>query len=157
VGDLEEEGPEECYHAGIECEVLLVCSTGCTCPDCIEACNTSWKHECAPVTKDTSDGYHTFADLYRHRMALTLALCHSGAGRTWRSKQHHPDDGPMFEGSFIVGIELPSGTITYHYNLQHWDAFEGVRELEFAKKWDGATPDDSIVRLINYRSGWTCY
>lgn len=100
--------------------------------------------------KEVSDGYHTFRDLYDHRRALTAALAAaaSSAGDSWRSKAHHPEDGPMFDGSFIVGIELPTGTITYHYNLDFWDDFAAVPELEHAKKWDGAGPDDTVTRLL---------
>jgi hypothetical protein len=100
--------------------------------------------------KEVSDGYHTFRDLYDHRRALTATLAASAAsaGDSWRSKAHHPEDGPMFEGSFIVGIELPTGTITYHYNLEFWDDFSAVPELEHGKKWDGATPDDTVTRLL---------
>lgn len=100
--------------------------------------------------KEVSDGYHTIGDLYDHRRALTavLATAAATAGDSWRSKAHHPEDSPMFEGSFIVGIDLPSGTITYHYNLEHWDDFTGVPELEHSKKWDGAGPGDSVTRML---------
>lgn len=100
--------------------------------------------------KEVSDGYHTFRDLYDHRRALTatLAAGASTAGDSWRSKAHHPEDGPMFDGSFIVGIDLPTGTITYHYNLEFWDDFAAVPELEHAKKWDGAGPDETVSRLL---------
>jgi hypothetical protein len=60
----------------------------------------------------------------------------------------------MFDGSFVVGIELPSGQILYHYNLEHWDKFEGIRELTHASKWDGAGPEETIKRLMAYRAGW---
>jgi hypothetical protein len=88
---------------------------------------------------EVSDGYHTFGELYDHRRALTAVLAASAGsmGDAWRSKAHHPDDDPMFEGGyFIVGIVLPTGTITYHYKLEH------------APKWDGATPDDTVTRLL---------
>ena len=100
--------------------------------------------------KAISDGYHTIGDLYDHRRALTavLAAGASTAGDSWRSKAHHPEDGPMFDGSFIVGIDLPNGTITYHYNLEFWDDFAAVPELEHAKKWDGAGPDETVTRLL---------
>ena len=106
-----------------------------------------------PDGYDISDGYHTFGDLYDHRRALTAALAvvraSQLAGGAWRSKAHHPDDDPMFEGGyFIVGIELPTGTITYHYKLEHWDDFALVPELEHAPKWDGATPDQTVDRLL---------
>lgn len=106
-------------------------------------------------TDQISDGYHTFGELYDHRRALTAALCRALSQWSWRSKQHHPDDDPMFEGGyFIVGITLPTGTITYHYKLSHWEDFSGVREIEHAYKWDGALPPQTIDRLLEWtRSG----
>lgn len=101
---------------------------------------------------DTSDGFHTFDELYDHRRALTAVIAGYAAcqepGSAWRSKAHHPDDGPMFDGYFIVGIGLNAGPITYHYKLAHWDDFAAVPELEHAPKWDGATPADSVTRLL---------
>lgn len=102
-------------------------------------------------TDQISDGFHTFVELYTHRRALTavLAAVASSEGDSWRSKQHHPDDSPMFEGGyFIVGIELPTGTITYHYKLEHWDDFAAVPELPHAPKWDGAMPADTVTRCL---------
>jgi len=100
------------------------------------------------VTGETSDGYHTFDELYEHRMALTAALCKAyGTAKTWRSKYHAADGEPMFEGFFIVGIELPTGTITYHYKLEHWDLFDNVPEWGAAPGWDGHTPADVVGRL----------
>lgn len=99
---------------------------------------------------EISDGYHTFGELYDHRRALTAVLAASAAtgGDSWRSKEHHPDADPMFPGYFIVGIELPTGTITYHYKLTHWDDFAAVPELEHAPKWDGAGPPETVDRLL---------
>jgi hypothetical protein len=75
-----------------------------------------------------SDGFHTFDELYDHRRALTAALCRAMGFSSWRSKQHHPDGDPMFDGYFIVGINLPTGTITYHYKLKYWDDFAGAAQ-----------------------------
>jgi hypothetical protein len=99
-----------------------------------------------------SDGHHTFDELYEHRRALTGVLATIAAinGDCWRSKRHHPDDGPMFDGSFIVGIELPGGPISYHYPLSAWDKFGAVPVLEHSPKWDGAGPDDTIARLNDF-------
>lgn len=102
-------------------------------------------------TDDISDGYHTFGELYDHRRALTALLAAQAAstGKSWRSKAHHPDDSPMFEGGyFIVGIDLPTGTITYHYKLTHWDDFAAVPVLEHAPRWDGAAPSATVHRLL---------
>lgn len=100
--------------------------------------------------EDLSDGYHTFTELYEHRRALTAVLAGLATfeNMSWRSKNHHPDDDPMFEGGyFIVGIELPTGIVSYHYELKHWDDFAAVPELDHAPKWDGHTPADAVTRL----------
>jgi len=105
--------------------------------------------------EQVSDGYHTFGELYDHRRALTAVLAGMAAtaGDSWRSKAHHPDDSPMFPGGyFIVGINLPTGMITYHYKLKHWNDFGSVPELEHAPKWDGATPADTVTRCL--RLAW---
>lgn len=98
---------------------------------------------------DISDGHHTFKELYEHRLALTAALTRLIPLACWRSKAHNPEDDEMFDGFFIVGIELPAGTITYHYKLEHWDKFDYVKTLMFAPKWDGATPNDTVTRLLD--------
>lgn len=104
------------------------------------------------IDADTvSDGYHTFGELYDHRRALTVALTNSWPELSWKSKEHHPEDNPMFEGGyFIVGMTLPNGQISYHYKLHHWDDFSNVMEVPHAPKWDGHTPELTIQRLIEW-------
>lgn len=100
---------------------------------------------------EVSDGDHTFTELYAHRRALTavLAAAANTASDSWRSKRHHPDDGPMFSDYFVVGIKLPTGkTITYHYEIEHWDDFAATPVREHAPKWDGSTPDDTVANLL---------
>lgn len=92
-----------------------------------------------------SDGYHTFNELYYHRMLLFSIICNQNKDVAWKSKLH--DDGTMFDGYFIVGITTPKGDFTYHYELKDWDMFK-VKELETAPKWDGHQPKD-IVRLLS--------
>lgn len=96
--------------------------------------------------KDISDGYHTFDELYYHRMILFSIICNQNKDRAWKSKLH--DDGTMFdEDSFICGIETPEGHYTYHYKLEYWDIFK-VKELDKAPAWDGHQPKD-ITRLLS--------
>lgn len=92
-----------------------------------------------------SDGYHTFDELYYHRMILFSLLLNANPVISWKSKKHH--DGTMFEDSFICGIETPEGHYTYHYHLEYWDMFK-VKELEFAPAYDGHKPSD-ITRLLS--------
>ena len=98
-----------------------------------------------------SDGHHTIDDLYDHRRSLTACLAAiAGANdAAWRSRNHHPDDEtPMFPGCFIVGIDLPTGQIRYHYGLDHWDEFSEVPEVPWSPVWDGAGPPETIQRLL---------
>lgn len=95
-------------------------------------------------TKDISDKWHTFGDLYYHRMILTYIILKNYPSLSWKSKQHH--DESMFKDSFIVGIETPIGQYSYHYNIKYWDMFD-VKEVERAPEWDGHKPED-IDRLL---------
>lgn len=98
-----------------------------------------------PITGETSDGYHTFNELYHHRAVLFSVIVANYPGRAWKSKRHY--DGTMYDGMFIVGINTPNGQATYHYDLEpYWDMFE-CRELERAPEWDGHTPTQAIERI----------
>lgn len=98
-----------------------------------------------PITGDTSDGYHTFNELYHHRAVLFSVVCNERPDIAWKSKRHH--DGTMYNGMFIVGINTPDGQATYHYDIDpYWELFH-VKELEYAPEWDGHTPDEAIRRI----------
>lgn len=101
------------------------------------------------ITGETSDGYHTFNELYYHRAVLFSAICRCFPERSWKSRKHH--DGTMYPGMFIVGIETDDGQATYHYDIEPcWDMFP-VKELEQAPEWDGHTPQQAIERIHNMR------
>ena len=91
-----------------------------------------------------SDGYHTFDELYYHRMRLFSVICNQNWKKAWKSKLH--SDGTMFENYFIVGVKTVDGEATYHYHMEHWDDFD-VKEIERAPEWDGHTSDDVLERL----------
>lgn len=97
-------------------------------------------------TKNISDKWHTFGDLYYHRMILFLTIQKAYPERSWKSKQHH--DGTMFDDSFIVGITTNEGQYTYHYDLKDWDLFKDIKELDKAPEWDGHKPED-VTRLLS--------
>lgn len=101
------------------------------------------------INGETSDGYHTFNELYYHRAVLFSAICRCFPERSWKSRKHH--DGTMYPGMFIVGIETDDGQATYHYDIEPcWDMFP-VKELEQAPEWDGHTPQQAIERIHNMR------
>ena len=94
--------------------------------------------------KQISDGYHTFDELYYHRMILTSIIANQNKSNAWKSKLHH--DGTMFDGSFIIGFNTIEGQYSYHYKLEYWDLFN-VEELDKAPEYDGHKPGD-IGRLL---------
>lgn len=108
----------------------------------IEAKEKGWS------SKDISDKWHTFGELYYHRMMLFLSLQLAHKDKAWKSKQHH--DGTMFNDSFIVGIDTPKGQYSYHYDLKFWDMFKDIIELDRAPEFDGHKPKD-IDRLLSLR------
>lgn len=97
-------------------------------------------------TKGVSDKWHTFDELYYHRMILFLTIQKAHKEKSWKSKLHH--DGTMFDDSFIVGIETPEGQYSYHYNLKYWELFDEIKELDKAPEYDGHKPED-IIRLLS--------
>lgn len=93
-----------------------------------------------PIDKapqNTSDGYHSFYELYHHRMLLFSVICETYKDRAWKSKLHH--DGTMYDNYFVVGIDTPQGQYSYHYHMNDWNSFD-VKELERAPEWDGHKP-----------------
>ena len=97
------------------------------------------------INGETSDGYHTFNELYHHRAVLFSVIVKTFPDKAWKSKQHN--DGTMYDGMFIVGIDTPEGQATYHYDIDpYWDMFE-CRELVRAPEWDGHTPAQAIERI----------
>lgn len=103
------------------------------------------------VTGDTSDGYHTFNELYHHRAVLFSVIVRMMPDKGWKSKLHHTGD--MFDGMFIVGIDTPTGQATYHYDIDpYWEMFD-CKELERAPEWDGHTPSQAIERIATLGRG----
>ena len=117
------------------------------------------------VDGTTSDGYHTFDELYRYRM-----LYNAHAARGWHSRgitvvksYRHSDGEECFGGGwFIVTALLPSGQVSNHYEAEHWDLFD-IPSVGMAPEYDGHTPEMAAARLKldlrpdrNGRPGHTC-
>lgn len=96
---------------------------------------------------EISDGYHTFSSLYNQRLYLFAALVKAYKDKSWKTR-FHEDGEPCFGGGwFLVGIDTPQGSYTYHYELQHWDLFD-CAEIDKAKPFDGHT-DADVQRLMS--------
>lgn len=112
-------------------------------------------------TNEVSDGYHTFGELYEHRITIYIALCKQLATSqylvddirkshyVWVTKKH--SDGSSWDGWFVLGIdEAPGSQITYHLPMSKWDECAAFAdEIEKAPDWDGHTSQDVLTRLNN--------
>ncbi len=112
-----------------------------------------------------SDGYHTFDELYEHRITLYIALCKAKQRRlydggiknhlpvkiwadqlVWRSKLQ--SDGSNYKGWFILGIERAKGKqITFHIPLKRWKETNFAQTLIKAPKFDGQTSQVVLERI----------
>ena len=99
---------------------------------------------------DLSDGFHTFRQLYYQRMMLFLTIVKQNKERSWKSLRHEDGELCFGGGWFIVGIDTPEGSYTYHYEDNFFSLFDCV-ELERAKHWDGHTEKD-VTRLLSLPS-----
>ncbi len=126
----------------------------------VEKCN-SLKPEIDSIPNSCDcDGYHTFDELYEHRITLFIALCKSLVNyyddadfadnpNVWRSKKH--SDGEICFGTgtqFVLGIGKKRGhQITYHIPIERWEETNFAETLYKAPEWDGHTSDDVLERL----------
>ena len=95
-----------------------------------------------------SDGFHTFNGLYEQRMILFAALVKAYKDKAWKSYRHEDGEYCFGGGWFIVGIDTPEGSYTYHYENKYWDMFDCM-DLPRAKHWDGHTEADAETRLMS--------
>lgn len=99
-----------------------------------------------------SDGYHTFDQLYHQRAILFAALVNLNKNISWKSLKHE-DGNYCFDKNgdwFIVGIDTPEGTYTYHYETdKYWNIFN-CQVLPTGKHWDGHTEED-VTRLLSLK------
>jgi len=123
-----------------------------------------WKQKVVCDPNDISDWYHTFWELYKHRIHLFIALC--SVLWLWehpydnmkiiKSKLH--DDWSWMEWWFIVQLvqidrytkeDIKWTQISYHFPNEYWDECWFINTLEKANPWDWHTSSDVLERLLN--------
>jgi dUTP pyrophosphatase len=99
---------------------------------------------------DFSDGFHTFNQLYHQRAILFATIVNNFKRHAWKSLKHE-DGNYCFDSDgkwFVVGVDTPEGSYTYHYETdKYWDMFD-CKALETAPHWDGHTEED-VTRLLS--------
>lgn len=96
---------------------------------------------------EVSDGFHTFNSLYHQRLILFATLVNTYPELSWKTKRHNDGEECFGGGWFLVGINTPEGSYTYHYELKDWDLFQ-CKEIDKSPKWDGHTEKD-VTRLLS--------
>lgn len=99
---------------------------------------------------DVSDGFHTFRQLYYQRMMLFAAIVKQNKDKAWKSLRHEDGELCFGGGWFIVGVDTPEGSYTFHYEDNYYSLFD-CKELERGKHWDGHTEKD-VTRLLSLPS-----
>lgn len=111
------------------------------------------------ITGSTSDGYHTFDELYYYRLLYNANLVNT---IIYNNSKVYPDyklpidicksfrhfDGkPCFGGGwFVVVMQTPFGQITNHYENKYFNMF-CCPYVDVAPLWDGHTPQQAAERL----------
>lgn len=99
-------------------------------------------------TNKISDGYHTFEQLYEHRIELWILVCKSRKELAWKTRIY--SDGSEWKGWFVLGLNWKHGKqITYHLPMKYWGRLKSIQHLNRAPNFDGHTPNDVIFRLKN--------
>lgn len=102
-----------------------------------------------------SDGYHTFNELYEHRIRLFIELCRSkvtigklhsllkNQNKIWVHVENESDQW------FLMGINTEAGKqITYHLPARFWnEVCEFAEVLTEKPEFDGHASSDVLERL----------
>jgi len=114
-----------------------------------------------------TDWYHSFKELYDHRVVLFVTLCNKMNDFKllieevsewndslvtdmipWKSKKHF--DWTMWDWWFIAWIwTSPGMTLTYHLPESEWDNM-ACSEIDNAPEWDGHKSEDvlSLLKIL---------
>ena len=113
-------------------------------------------HQTAPlIDGNTSDGYHTFNELYDFRKAYNAALFNewaiSNKHSVHKSKRHYDGEECFGGGWFIVVAQLPNGQISNHYEMKDWELFQLPATEKAMFDYDNHTSADVLQRLFSFR------
>lgn len=91
-------------------------------------------------TRKVSDGYHTFEELYDHRVLLFIALA-MDTNHVAKWKPHYP-------GWPVLFLEtMKAGQISYHFPEKYLPIVEKHFSRDDNWEWDGHTSADVLERL----------
>ena len=129
----------------------------------IDSINNELRENKELDTNLISDWYHTFGELYEHRIHLFITLCSMITKlkclrndyiehkkykdyKIIKSKIHF--DWSEYEWWFIIQLETDNWQISYHLPNKYWDKCDFIKTVERANKWDWSTSTDVLDRLL---------
>ena len=90
---------------------------------------------------EVSDGFHTFEELYEHRILLFIALCTTIPDKCfWMNDKN---------GWLIVFLELPTGQISYHMPDKYSWMLKNFTCIG-KSIWDQHQKHHVVARLANF-------
>lgn len=93
------------------------------------------------IRQQISDGYHTFEELYEHRILLFFSLVvKSNWNACWRP--HYPE-WP------VLLVETPAGQISYHFHEKYLPLIADHVPMNDSIVWDGHDSKQVVERLRN--------
>lgn len=102
------------------------------------------------VDGDISDGYHTFNELYRHRILLFIyALAHGAFSDAYVVRDH-------FEGwdLIVARTAILHEQMSYHVPMEYRELYISLpRKTNEEHKWDGHTANHVLERLFHSIKG----
>jgi hypothetical protein len=93
----------------------------------------------ARVDGETSDGYHTFNELYEHRVLLWINLCLTVPIQCYVVEEH-------YAGWFLLGMGTANGQISYHCQNKYLHLVKNIKREH--PEFDGHTSKQVIERLL---------
>jgi len=97
---------------------------------------------------ELSDGYHTFNELYEHRIALFSLLVNLTLEKyKWIKSMEHWD-WTVFDGWFIVMGYINGKQVSYHLPKRMRDVVK-CPWITRADKWDWHKPEDVVKILLS--------
>ena len=95
------------------------------------------------IDGNTSDGYHTFNELYNHRCLLWINYCLQDTKGCYLVENH-------FDGWFLLGKETTQGQISYHCPNKYIHLVTNIERRN--PEFDGHTSNIVLVRLQDIAS-----
>lgn len=101
------------------------------------------------VNGDISDGYHTFEELYDHRVALYLALCKmTGWPAYFKIDKDNWNQDEVWKNWICLFLETPEGQISYHVPYGYYEMIQTFAKESPDHKWDNHTSSDVLYRIL---------